>query len=245
MKLWTAVPLQDLPDIFQNGLIDHSHQGIEFSPEAEMVAEYAMELKDELAFLEGEFPDDELDDWFTICMEAASAEHTDVSTDIGYKRANLEALIEANPEDPAIPGLQEEIEAQQQHADQIWNMQTGAESLALTGRACIWRTVPITMLKLLNPETMMEAVWTQDTGAIAEAIETTEAYGLETLGASFWVWLMFLFQNIFAAGRGELDVRPAWQREAEEKAAARRARKRKRKGRPKKKPRRRKKEPVS
>ena len=229
MKLWTAVSLEDLPDIFQNGLNDYSHQGIQFATDAELTAEYALDFKNELAFLEGEFPDDQIDEWFTICMEAASAEQTDVSSDIGYKTADLNALTEANPEDPSIPGIQDEIAAQQEYADKLWNMQTGSESLELTGRACIVTTVPITMLKLLNPETMMEAVWSGDTGAIAEAIETTEAYGLETLGSSFWVWLMFLFQNIFAAGaRKPMTWSEVEAERAAEKGEERKARKKKR-----------------
>ncbi len=229
MRLWASVDLGTLPDIFQNGLIDYSHQGISFHNEPELVAEYALEATGELAFLEGEFPDNELDGWFTLCMEAWSADMTDLEVGLARKQEDLVELIDMDPENPEIPSRQEDIDVHAEYLQKVANLSTGSESLEVLGSACIWRTVPITMLKLLNPETMMEAVWTKDLGAIAEAVETTESYGLETLGSSFWVWLMFLFQNIFAAGaRKPMTWSEVEAERAAEKGEERKARKKKR-----------------
>ncbi len=227
MRLWTSLPIERLPDFFQNGLIDRYHEGIEFHLEADLVAEYAMEFVEELAFLEVEFPDSQIDDWLTICIEAASAEATNREAFLQEQVDQLEALLEEDPTSPQIPEFQEVIAQDQEILTQIEDMTTGSQSLELLGSACIYQVVPISMIKLLDPETMLEAVWTGDVGIIADAVETTEATGLESLGGPFWVWLMYLFQNMFAVARGAIDVEPLWKTEAaKEKAEARKARRR-------------------
>ncbi len=239
MKLWTSIPLERLPDVFANGLIDRYHEGIEFHLEAELVAEYAMEFVEELAFLEVDFPDDQLDDWLTICMESVDAEITNRGAFNEDQVERLETLIEEDPSNPDIPVFQGVIAQDQETLAQIEEMSLGSQSLTLVGSACIYQVVPISMIKLLDPETMLEAVWTGDVGVLAEAVETTEATGLESLGPSFWVWMMFIFQNMFAVARGEIDIEPLWKTQAaEDRAEARKARRRaarRRKGPAKKK----------
>ena len=230
MKLWTALDLRRLPDIFEHGLIDHYHEGIEFSADANLVAEYAQELaetEEALAFLEIDFPDAELDEWLTICLVRASDEQCGLEDDLADQVDHLEAVLEDDPGNPEIPALQEDIAQRQEHVAQLDAMETGLQSLGLLGYACLYQVAPISMIKILDPVTMLEAVGTGNVSEIAHAVDTTEAVGLESLGGSFWVWLMFLFQNVFAVARGEIDVEPEWVRQAaEDKAEARKARRR-------------------
>ncbi len=230
MKLWTSLDLRRLPDIFEHGLIDHYHEGIEFSADANLVAEYAQELaetEDALAFLEVDFPDAEIDEWLTVCMERSSAEQSGFEYELTEEVDQLNSMLENDPNNPAIPDLQEDIATLQDTLARLEEMSTGSQSLELFGYACLLQVTPISMIRVLDPVTMLEAVGTGNVSEIAYAVDTTEAVGLESLGGSFWVWLLFLFENMFAVARGEIDVQPEWMRQAaEDKAEARKARRR-------------------
>ncbi len=220
MKLWTVVNVGELPHIFQNGFDNPYAAEITFDSDPEIVAESAFAERDEGAmFLEIEIPDDELEVHFAVC------------TGITYDMASDEAgSISAYIEDGEITDPEElEVAYARLEALQPDNIEYAADSLNLFGFVCLGtgEVIPPSMIKLLDPETMMEAMWTGDIGVVAEAVETTEAVGLESLSPSFWVWLMFLFENMFAVARGEIDVQPEWMRlAAEDKAEARRARRR-------------------
>lgn len=220
MKLWTTVNIVDLPYIFANGFSNPHGEEILFDVDPERMAENAMEERDDgTMFLEIEIPDEELEVHFAYCMGIT----IDMASD---EAISVQGSIDAGEiTDP------EELEAAYAHLEALnpENIQSAADAIDLFGFVCLgyMETIPPGMIKLLDPETMMEAMWTGDVGVVAEAIETTEAVGLESLSPSFWVWIMFLFENMFAVARGEIDVQPEWMRlAAEDKAEARRARRR-------------------
>ncbi len=220
MKLWTTVNVADLPYIFAHGFSNPHAAEIVFDVDPEGMAENAMEERDEGAvFLEIEIPDDELEVHFAYCMG--------ITIDMaGNEADSIQSSIDAGEiTDP------EELEAAYAHLEALKpeNIQCAADAVNLFGFVCLgyMETIPPNMIKLLDPETMMEALWTGDVNVLVEAIETTEAVGLDSLSPSFWVWIMFLFENMFAVARGEIDVQPEWMRlAAEDKAEARKARRR-------------------
>lgn len=248
MKLWTSQDLTRLPNIIQFGLIDEYHEGLQFHVDPDGVAEYALALQEDdpdepaMAFLEMEVPDDQLDEWFSVCMEAHSAEHTNAEGEMGDTRADLEAMLEEDPNSSDLPGIRDRAVQAEEWFVLVDSVETGAQSIEILGTACINQPIPVTMLRLLNPETMMEVTMSKDIGRIAEAVETTESWGLESLGGAFWIYILFMIQNAFAIARGDINVEPLWkQQAAEDKADARRARRRqsyarrKRKGKRKRK----------
>ncbi len=207
MKLWTTVHITELPRIHAEGFTNPYGEEITFDSDPQNLAEVVLEQEDEGAvFLEIEIPDDEIEVHFAYC------------TGIHYDHASDEMeQIRGEIESGEITE-QAELEEAVALIDRLENMDHAADALDYFGFVCLGtgETIPREMIKLLDPETMMDAVWTGDMGVVAEAIETTEAKGLETLNASFWVWIMFLFQNMFAIARGEIDVEPTWKRDAAE-----------------------------
>lgn len=221
MRLWALVDYENLPRYFSTGLDNPSYEEVVFDINHERLAEWAIDSPPgERAFIQVDFPDDELDYWLTECIESAGEDAANLKYDIEDGRLSEEGVAEAYAT----------IEAYE-------NMDSGGSgNLAVFGYACLVRTLPPEMIMLLDPTTMMEAVYTGNIGVVAEAIETTEAHGLESLGPGFWAWLMFMVAQMLAGrgGRSQSDE----EREtaaASRKASARRARQRKRrKGRGKK-----------
>lgn len=184
MKLWATVDLHKLPHILQNGLDNPYADEIHFSSHPEMVAEYALESSGELAFIETEIPDGDLDIYFIRCLASHGDHQTDLEADLDHAESEEEiAEITA-----AIKAMEE--------------AESAKELLDAFGYVCLYETIPPAMLKLLDPEKMVEAVRSGDANAIAHAVENSEATAFKSLNAAFWVWLMFLLKEIFGPGYG-------------------------------------------
>lgn len=220
MRLWALVDYENLPRYFSTGLDNPGYEEIIFTLDHERLAAWALETPNDQAFIQVDFPDDQLDYWLQECIESVGNDVSDLEDEIEEATLN---------EEEVPPEAYDTLEA-------VKNMSGGADNIAIFGYACLFRVLPPEMIMLLDPKTMMEAVYTGKVGVIAEAIETTEAYGLESLGSGFWAWLMFMLVHI-VAGRGERS-QSTEEREvatASRKAVARRARRRRSgKGRSKK-----------
>ncbi len=208
--------MRRLPHIFQNGLDNPTNEEIQFHTTPDLVSEWALssledDPDDPLAFIEVDFPDDDIDEWFTYCIATTSDEAD-----------NARYALEDDIASGRI--TEDQIEAAQEYIQSLESMETGLQSFEVLGYACLFHVVPPEMIKLLDPVTMMEAVYTGDVGAVAEAVETAEVQSFETLGSSFWVWLIFFMSQWFG---------PKWGTAVEEKEAAEKgeARKRRRKAR--------------
>jgi hypothetical protein len=184
MKLWATVDLQKLPHILQNGLDNPTCDEIHFSNNVEVVANTALESEGELAFIETEIPDDELDNFFVRCL----ASHGDYQTDMESELSYAESKEQVAQITVAIKAMEE--------------AESARELLDVFGYACLYQPIPPAMLKLLDPEKMVEAVHSGDTNAIANAVQNSEATAFKSLNAAFWVWLMFLLKEIFGPGYG-------------------------------------------
>lgn len=219
MKLWTTVDLRRLPVILQTGLDNPFSEEIIFRNDPELVAENALTFPEELAFIETEIPDDEIDEWFYYCIGSVGDDHTDAA-------AMLEWDIEAGRV------TQEEVDERMEFIAALETIETGSANLELLGYACLYRVLPPEMLKLLDPTTMLEAKYTGDVDALAEAVETTEATGFTSLSPNFWVWLMLFMSQIFGP-----DWRGAYEAaRAAEQATLKRERKKGRKSRKARRP---------
>lgn len=184
MKLWTTVELRDLPEILQNGLDNPYAAEIHFSHSPEAMAEQAFESEGELAFLEAEIPEGELDMYFVRCLASHGDYQTDMESELNYTDseehlAQLTATIKAMEE-----------------------AESAKELLDVFGYACLYQPIPPAMLKLVDPEKMIEAVRSGDASAVSYALENSEATAFKSLNAAFWVWLMFLLKEIFGPGYG-------------------------------------------
>jgi hypothetical protein len=207
MKLWITVSLDNLPHILQNGLDDPYSNEIRLSPNAELVADEAFSLKEELAVLEVEIPDDQLDEFLTNCV----ASHGDDLTDV---EGGLEDALERG-DTATVARIQKMFQAVKSGTI------SAAQMLDYFGYACLGQPLPPSMLKLLDPGTMLEALHSGNAEVVAHAIETTEATPFKSLNSAFWVWLMLLIQEIFGPGYGP-PAREDVGAEEEDEAAERR-----------------------
>lgn len=228
MKLWTTVDVTEIPGLLQNGFTNPYCAEIVFEDDPEFAAENAYEMRDEGSiFLEVEFPDEDLEVYFAECVGISGDRAREAIDDI---ESDIEIGVITDPLD---------LEAAYEHIEALQNIDSAQANLTLMGFCCLrcGEVFPQDLIKILDPETMQEAMWTGDVKVVGEAAKRAEATPITELGASFWVWLLFVFQNVFAAARGEIDVEPAWKTAAaEEKAQERKARRaRVRKGRPRKK----------
>lgn len=217
MKLWTTVDLGRLPGILQNGIDNPSYAEISVSPSPQLVAEHAFEGEDELAFLELDIPDDQLDEFLVTCM----ASH-------GDDQSNMEMELESAIEE----GNQEQVAQLQSWIQAMEAAETAKDYLEAFGYTCLYKTVPPSMLKLLDPGIMLEALRTGDAVLLASAVQNTEATAFKSLGAAFWVWLMMLMGQIMGPGYGRADEGEGEEERLEkmrEKAAKRPRQKRTRK----------------
>ncbi len=221
MKLWTTIPFTELPEVLKSGLTGVEEEII-FYDDASGVAEEVLEYEGELAFIETEIPDEDVDFWFTYCVMTTSDMATDAETELGY-------AIEAEQVDD------EEIAARQAWIQKLHDMETGRQSFDALGFGCLLEPMPPQMLKLLNPEAMLEAQLTEDFDTIAEAVETTESEGFTTLSSGFWVWLMMFMAGLLGPDWGTRAEEEAAEKKAKKRRARRRAVKKKTKGRPRKK----------
>ncbi len=130
----------------------------------------------------------------------------------------------------------EDIEKLHKDLHALETMESGTQSLAYFNFACLGRVIEPYMINLIDPITMMEAVYTGDRVEIETTLWQGEATSLTSLNPAFWVWLMTLLGQILTGGGGatqtteELDTAAA-----SRKAAARRARRRRSGGGKKKK----------
>lgn len=187
MKLWTTVNLNRLPHVLQNGLDNPYSEEIQFSRDAARLADDVLSMPGELAFLETEIPDDQLDDFFVECVASHSDELSDAEAELEYAQESGEAW--------RADHLRKMLQAAEGEA-------TTMQMLDLFGYVCLGRVLPPSMLKLLDPATMLEAVHSGDVDAVAHAVENAEATAFKSLGANFWVWLMMLMSQIFGPGYG-------------------------------------------
>jgi hypothetical protein len=123
--------------------------------------------------------------------------------------ADLEYLMERGGSEKEIEGLRKLIE-------RGGAVSTVIEGIEIFGYVCLGNVIPPEMLKLLDPEKMIEAVHTGDENAIAQAIETSEATPFKSLNAAFWVWLITIMSQIFGPGYGIEQSEAQEAREEEE-----------------------------
>ena len=159
-------------------------------------------MPDEMAFIEAEIPDGQLDEYFVPCLGLWG-------DDVSGMESSLEHMMEEG-------GPQEEIERMQKFIEQASKAQTASEGFEFFGYACLGYTIPPEMLKLLDPEKMMEALHSGDQNAVVEAMETAEATPFKSLNAAFWVWLITIMSQIFGPGYGLPE--PSEEQEAAEEA---------------------------
>ena len=227
MKLWTTIEFSRLPGILKNGFDNPYAAEIVFSTSAEIEADNALSMPGELAFIEAEVPDEQVEDYFMPCLGMWGDDVSNMETDLEY-------LLEEGGPQEEIDRLRSFIE-KGSHANSSGSAKEGFE---VFGYACLGAVIPPEMLKLLDPEKMIEAVHTGDGEVIAEAIETSEATPFKSLNAAFWVWLMAILGQIFGPGYGiepesqELVEEEAEQIERMREAAAKRPRKKRKKKSP-------------
>jgi hypothetical protein len=219
MRLWTTVDIGELPAILQNGLSNPYLNEDTFTTHAEMAADSALSIEGELAFLEVEVPDDQIEDYFVYCMGLVGDEASDM-------RTSLESMVEEGDDQDEIRALSEMIEAAE-------NIDSATANLEVLGYACLIGPdvfIPVEWIKVLDPAAMLEAVHSGDASVIAQAVKTTEAKPLSHLGASFWVWLLFFVQSVLAGhplAPSDIDRMARDSEKAEKLRARRRARRRK------------------
>lgn len=202
MKLWTSVEFTRLPAILKNGFDNPYAAEITFSNSPEIEAENALSMPGELAFIEAEIPDDQLDNYFMDCIGLWGDDLTNMEADLEY-------LMERGGSEKEIEGLRKLIE-------RGGAVSTVIEGIEIFGYVCLGNVIPPEMLKLLDPEKMIEAVHTGDENAIAQAIETSEATPFKSLNAAFWVWLITIMSQIFGPGYGIEQSEAQEAREEEE-----------------------------
>lgn len=205
MKLWTSVELERLPAILKNGFDNPYAAEITFSNNPEIEAENALSMPGEMAFIEAEIPDGQLDEYFVPCLGLWG---DDVS--------GMETYLESLMEDGAP---EEELEKVRKAIETGSKAQSASEGFDVFGYACLGYTIPPEMLKLLDPEKMMEALHSGDQNAVVEAMETAEATPFKSLNAAFWVWLITIMGQIFGPGYG---IEPSEAQEAAEEEEAER-----------------------
>lgn len=219
MKLWTIVDLVRVPSIFSEGLTNPYYEEIIFHKTYEFIADSAMEAKAEEgphylpAFLQVDFPDDQLNEWFLPCM----ATNYDMLYD---EQSSIEDRWEGGEltEEEYAEGLK-----QLELLSNALDSNDMATVFEIHDFACLAMVVPPEMIKILDPATMLEAVLSENQVAIMEAAEMADARGLESMGGSFWVWLIMFMAGLFG---------PNWSEQAEAEDAVRKgeARRRRRKG---------------
>jgi hypothetical protein len=202
VKLWTSIELTRLPAILKNGFDNPYAAEITFSNNPEIEAENALSMKDEMAFVEAEIPDGQLDEYFVPCLGLWG-------DDLTGMESYLESLMEQG-------APEEEIEKVRSAIEKGAKAQTASEGFDTFGYACLGYTIPPEMLKLLDPEKTMEALHSGDQDAVVEAIETAEATPFKSLNAAFWVWLITIMSQIFGPGYGIQE--PSEAQEAAEEA---------------------------
>jgi hypothetical protein len=202
VKLWTSVEFTRLPAILKNGFDNPYAAEITFSNSPEIEAENALSMPGELAFIEAEIPDDQLDNYFMDCIGLWGDDLTNMEADLEY-------LMERGGSEKEIEGLRKLIE-------RGGAVSTVIEGIEIFGYVCLGNVIPPEMLKLLDPEKMIEAVHTGDENAIAQAIETSEATPFKSLNAAFWVWLITIMSQIFGPGYGIEQSEAQEAREEEE-----------------------------
>lgn len=216
MKLWTTIGLDRLPEILKTGFNNPYADEILFWNNIEAGADDALSFEDELAFIEAEIPDSQLEHYFEPCLGLSGDEMT-----------GIESAMESMQEKG---GNEEEIAKMERDIKTIQAMETAQDSLNFFGYVCLTRTLPPEMLKLLDPAKMLEAVQSGDASEIAEAVQNTEATPFKSLNAAFWVWLMFLLGEIFGPGYGiqqDDTAEEPKEGDAERQTAARRPRRKK------------------
>jgi len=202
VKLWTSVEFTRLPAILKNGFDNPYAAEITFSNSPEIEAENALSMPGELAFIEAEIPDDQLDNYFMDCIGLWGDDLTNMEADLEY-------LMERG-------GSQKEVEGLRKLIERGGAVSTVIEGIEIFGYVCLGNVIPPEMLKLLDPEKMIEAVHTGDENAIAQAIETSEATPFKSLNAAFWVWLITIMSQIFGPGYGIEQSEAQEAREEEE-----------------------------
>ena len=218
MKLWTTVPLDRLPAVLKDGFDNPLSDEILFWNNIRVGAENALSFGDELAFIEAEIPDDQLEAYFSLCIGQIGDEITDTQSQIDYM----------NEEGEDAGELERDLQVMTQ-------IETAKESFDFFGYACLSETLPPSMLKLLDLEKTREAVESGNIENVASALETAEATPFKSLSAAFWVWLIFLIREIFGPGYGLPETGEGSAEEEEERiermrqTAAAQARKRPRK----------------
>lgn len=188
MKLWTTLEFDRLPHVLKNGFDNPFSEEIIFWNVPEIGAENAMSFEGELAFIEAEIPDGQLDDYFTRCMASWGDDTVGMAS-------NLEQMMEEGAPAKEISELEKLIA----RAEVV---QTGSEGFEIFGYSCLGAVLPPEMLKILDPNTMLEAVHSGDVNAVARAVESAEATPFKSLNAAFWVWLITIMGQIFGPGYG-------------------------------------------
>ena len=209
MKLWTTIELERLPATLETGFDNPYSDEIIFYSIPDIAADQALSFEGELAFIETEIPDERVDEFFAPCLGIYGDE---MVNDEIY----LQDLITAGDEKGAAL-LREHLTARE-------GVDTGRAGLEVFGYACLAEIIPPSMLKLLDPVTMLEAVQTGDAGAVSNAINTSEATEFKSLGANFWVWLMLLLGQIMGPGYGIPQDTPPEELEDEARKAVAKAR---------------------
>lgn len=217
MKLWTTIDITRMPDVYQNGLTNPYSEEMIFSLEPEMVAESALSFEGELAFIEVDFPDDEIDEWFAYCIGS-----------VGDDYSNMQMFFEER-----VEGMSRaEIRIQEEFLEMVSNIQSALENLNLLGYACLAQEVPPEMIRVLDPLTMMEAVASDDKETIVKAVKKARSTPIQEFGATFWAFIASIITAIFAAGTISEGLEMAYglrdliekSREAKERRRARAAR---------------------
>lgn len=182
-------------------------------------------MEDSLAFLELEIPDDQLDEYLVTCMESHGVDKQNLEMD-------LEAALEEGGDPKKVAWLENGIRAMEA-------AETARDYLNVFGYTCLAEAVPPSMLKLLDPAAMLEALHSGDADAVAHAVKNVEATAFKSLNAAFWVWLMMLMGQIFGPSYGMPQGEASEEQDEEEAQRLERMReaatKRPRKKRPRKK----------
>lgn len=209
MKLWTTIELTRLPAILETGFDNPYSDEVIFYSIPDIAAEQAVSMEGELAFIETEIPDERVDEFFAPCLGS-----------YGDEAVNQEIYLQ----DLLAEGDEKGAAELREHLTAMEGVDTGRGGLEVFGYACLAEIIPPSMLKLLDPMTMLEAVQTGDTGVVSDAINNSEATAFKSLGANFWVWLMLLLGQIMGPGYGIPQGTPEEELEEEARKAIEKAR---------------------
>jgi hypothetical protein len=186
MKLWTTVDITRMPDVQRNGLTNPTYEEMIFALEPELIAQTALDFEGELAFIEVDFPDEEIDELFAYCIGSVGDDLTNMEMSFQY---DLEAGLS-----------RKEIRAREEFLEKVGEIQSATENLNLLGYACLAVEVPPEMIRVLDPLTMLEAVASDDKETIAQAVKEAPSTPIKEFGAAFWAFIAAILTAIFATG---------------------------------------------